>query len=234
MARLPRLYAPDTAQLAQARFARPLATPHDPTPSAALDQIRDWLAAEVRAHALAVHGWAIVPDRIVLLATPATPSGLSRVIQGMGRRMATRLTLGRVFEGRYRSALLDAAWVPAGLVWVESLPVQLGYVDVPQRWPWSSAREHVGLRSEGGWMTEHAGYWGLGNTPFARQASHQVRLESGLSEADATRIERAVFGQWALGEAGFMATLSARSNRRVAPAPRGRPRKAPIENTVTK
>lgn len=233
MARLRRLYAPNVPQLAQARFARPLATPSDPTPAAALDQIRDWLVAETRLHQVAVHGWALLPDQLVLLATSPTPTGLSRVIQGVGRRMATRLTLGRVFEGRYRSGLIDDAWVVRCLIWAESLPIAGGYVDAAVRWPWSSVQEHVGLRSDGGWTTDHPRYWALGNTPYARQARYHDSLTSGIGLSDGTRIEQALFGQWALGDDEFVLRLASRSTRRVAPAPRGRPRKAPEERAVT-
>lgn len=233
MARLPRLYAPDTPQLALARFARPLADARDPTPTAALDQLHEWLIAETLGQPVRMHGWVLLPDRLALLATPSTPLGLSRVIQGMGRRMATKLTLGRVFEGRYRSALLDAAWVPACLVWAESLPMRSGFVDSAARWPWSSAQEHVGLRGEGAWLTDHASYWELGNTPFARQARYLDRLRAGVRASEEERIERALFGQWALGDDAFVALMGARGSRRVSPSPRGRPRKSSAHNAVT-
>ncbi|NYT22427.1 hypothetical protein H0A73_02310 [Alcaligenaceae bacterium] len=233
MARLPRLYAPDVPQLVQARFARPLANAHDPTPSAALDLLREWLFAETRHQNVAVHGWAILPDRIVLLATPPQAHGISRVIQGLGRRMAPRITHGRVFEGRYRSTLVDDAWIPACLAWAESLPVRQGLVDTPQRWPWSSAQDHVGLRSDASQLTEHTAYWEMGNTPFARQARYQALLNAGTSSSEQSRIEQALFGQWALGNDTFRERLLSRGSRRAAPAPRGRPRKPAGDNTVT-
>lgn len=234
MARLPRLYAPNVPQLVQARFAHALATPHDPTPGEILDRLRVWLTAEVRRHELAVHSWAITLDRCVMVATPAQATDIARVIQGLGRRMAAGMVHGRVFEGRYRSTLVDAAWLTPCLVWTETLPVALELVDVPARWPWSSAREHVGLRSEFDLLTEHPLYWELGNTPFARQARYGGILQSGLPPGDTERIERALSGQWALGDAEFVAALATRSSRRAAPAPRGRPRKSRDINAVTK
>ena len=233
MARLRRLYAPGITQLAQARFARPLATAHDPTPAPVLNQLQEWLAIEMQGQSIALHGWVILPDRIVLLATPSHAQSLSRVIQGLGRRMATRITHGRVFEGRYRSTLVDGPWVPACLVWAESLPARNGFVDAAQHWPWSSAQEHLGLRMDTGLLTDHAAYWEMGNTPFARQARYQVRLQAGTDKVEEARIEQALFGQWALGGDDFMARMASRSSRRAAPAPRGRPRKNPDHNTVT-
>lgn len=233
MARLLRLYAPDTPQLLRVRLARPLAGPHDPTPVARLNLIRDWLATEMSRQPVALHGWAILPDHIVLLATPAQPQALPAVVQGMGRRMAARLIHGRVFHERYRATLIDDDWLLLCLTWMESLPVQHSLVDTPARWPWSSAQEHIGQHLNSGLLTDHATYWNLGNTPFARQARYQERLQAGLTEAQSQRIEQALQGQWALGNEEFLARLESRSTRRVAPAPRGRPRKASDDNSVT-
>lgn len=225
MARLPRLYAPDVPQLVQARFARPFASAHEPTPTATLDLVQEWLTAETQRRNLALHGWAIVLDRIVLLATPGQAHEISRVIQGLGRRMAAGMVHGRVFTERYRSTLLEDSWVPVCLVWTESLPVRQGLVDIPARWPWSSAQEHVGLRLDASLLTDHPSYWAMGNTPFARQAHYQRQLQSGIHAAQAGRIEQALHGQWALGSDDFVARLGPHSSRRAAPAPRGRPRK---------
>lgn len=234
MARLRRLYAPDTTQLAQVGFAHPLAAPSDATPADSLELLRDWLATEVRGQALALHGWAILPDRIVLLATPARADQIPKVMQGIGRRMATRLSFGRAFEGRYRSALVQDIWVSPALVWTETLAARLGVVDVSLRWPWSSAQEHVGLRPDSGLLTDHPSYWLAGNTPFARQAAHRASLQAGTGSEEARRIERALTGQWALGDELFIQSMATRSSRAAAPKPRGRPRKPATETTVTK
>ena len=233
MARLPRLYAPSIPQLAQARFARPLAHASEPTPVAQLDLLKEWLAIECRKHGIALHGWAILLDRIVLLATPQGVHATSRVMQGLGRRMAVSMVHGRVFQERYRAALVDESWIPASLAWIDSLSVRAGLVDTPTRWPWSSAQEHVGLRPDTGLLTEHFAYWNMGNTPFARQAHYQELLLSGLAASDAVRIETAIKGQWALGDEDFCARLSMLGSRRAAPGTRGRPKKAPSTQSVT-
>src|SRR5690625_3397803 len=153
MARLPRLYAPDTPQLVQARLARPLTGIHEATPAAAFDLIHEWLAAESRRQSVSMHGWAILPERIILPATPGQQHALARLVQGLGRQIATRLFHGRAFHERYRSTLVDETWVTTCLVWAESLPVHQGLVDTPARWPWSSAPEHLGLRMDAGLLT---------------------------------------------------------------------------------
>lgn len=228
MARLPRLYAPDIPQLAQVDFAQPLALPSDATPAATLDSLALWLREIVHEQHATVHGWALLNDRLVLLATPAATDSLARLIQAFGRRYASRLQHGRVFASRYRSALVQPGqWILPTLVWLDQLPVQLGYVDKAETWPWSSAGYHTGTAHDSNSLViDHPDYWSDGNTPFERQAKFRQRLAQGLAPADSTQIERALFGQWALGKPAFLAELRDQASRRLTPAPRGRPKKA--------
>src|SRR3546814_17792788 len=120
MARLPRLYAPRIPQLAQARFARRLSAASELVPAAQLDRLHVWLGEEIAQHNLALHGWLITPDRICLVATPATAQNISRVIQGIGRRMGANMLHGRGYDGRYRNALIEPGRrVPPALVWLK-------------------------------------------------------------------------------------------------------------------
>jgi putative transposase len=223
MARLPRLYAPDLPHLAQAKFAAPLSRSGDGP--ALLDQAATWLADDARLHAVAVHGWALTEDELLLLATPSKPTGLSMLLQSLGRRLAARLHSGPVFAGRFRSTLVEpGAWVLPSLIWVESAPLRQGLVGDAELWRWSSAAQHMGAAHRG-LAHDHADYWSCGNTPFDRQANYRAMLLEGLPPASAARIEQALRGQWALGGPTFLAGLEATSSRRPTAAKRGRPRK---------
>ncbi|MGE4123964.1 MAG: hypothetical protein AB7E59_01700 [Pusillimonas sp.] len=229
MARLARLYVPDIPQLIQARFIEPLAQLSDPSPVEPLNQLAAWLRECAHEHQVNVHGWALLYDRMVLLATPSSRTGMARLMQAIGRRIATRLSSGRVFEGRYRSALLQPEhWVLPALVWLDTLPVQHGHVEQAESWPWSSACYHTGLNLKPhSWANDHPDYWQLGNTPFDRQSAYRKRLAHGLDTSQRQRLEAALFGQWALGDEHFLHAIGAHATRRVTPAPRGRPRKSP-------
>lgn len=231
MARLPRLYAPGLPQLIQANFVQPLASPSQPTPQEILNPLAAWLGEAAQRHRVAVHGWALALDRILLLATPSDVDGLPRLMQTLGRNLAARLRSGRVFAGRYRSALLEpGVWVLPGLVWLETYPVRSGVAPEAEAWPWSSAGNHTGHTfAATPWQSDHADYWACGNTPFDRQANYRRRLQEGLSREQSQRIDQAVMGQWALGGAQFIASLAHTASRRVSPGQRGRPRKKPVE-----
>lgn len=227
MARLSRLYAPGIPQLVQASFVRPLASGSDSTPAAALDKLAAWLGEAIHEQRAMVHGWVLLNDRLALLATPAQASSVARLIQAFGRRYAARLQHGRVFTGRYRSALIQPGlWVLPTLVWLDRLPVQLGYVEQPEAWPWSSAVAHTGASpGQRPYVTDHPDYWSDGNTPFERQARYRQRLHQGLSQAQAAQIAQSLFGQWALGDPSFLEHIQGQASRRLKPSPRGRPKK---------
>lgn len=227
MARLPRLYAPDTPQLIEARFARPLASPSALTPADTLDRLAQWLRESLEGQPLALHGWSLTLDRLLLLATPADAQALPKLVQGFARRYATRLQHGRVFDQRYRSALLQPGrWVVPSLLYIDTLAARLGLAPDATRWPWSSASQHTGTGMQAqAWLAPHMDYWQLGNTPYERQAHYLQQMHSGLSATTTKQIEQALFGQWALGDEAFLAHIGHQATRRLSPRPRGRPRR---------
>lgn len=224
MARLPRLYAPHLPHLAQAQFALPLSS--DDSPVDTLNRIAGWLAEEARMHGVAIHGWTLTFEQILLLATPASPTGMSGLLQALGRRLAAHLRAGRVFAGRYRSTLVEpGVWVLPSLAWLETLPLRQGLVADLEQWQWSSACAHVGAAANG-FVNDHADYWAYGNTPFDRQAHYRRYLLAGLGQKETSTIEQALKGQWALGSEAFVAELgNGTASRRPVAAKRGRPRK---------
>ncbi|GAA5232898.1 hypothetical protein FOZ76_02170 [Verticiella sediminum] len=222
MARLPRLYGPDTPHLLQAR----LLPPEPSQPLRVLDDWQSWVALEAERHGAAVHGWALTPEEILLLATPSDADCLRALMQGLGRRIAAQRGGGKVFAARYHSALVEpGAWVLPSLVWLENLPVRHHHAPDAEHWRWSSAHAHTGAGSPG-WLTVHADYWACGNTPFERQAHYRRLLHEGLGSPAQLRIAQAVRGQWALGGPAFVARMEEAASRRVRPRPRGRPRKS--------
>lgn len=221
MARLPRLYSADTPHLLQTRL---LAMAEAPTVQV-LDQWALWLKEEASRLRLAVHGWSLTPREILLLLTPGDADGLRALMQALGRRIAVQRGGGKVFEGRYRSALIEAGnWVLPTLIWLEHLPVRQGLVMEAEHWRWSSARAHTGAGVQG-WLAMHADYWACGNTPFDRQARYRMMLQEGLGSMARERIEASIRGQWALGSEAFLVQMTESASRRAESRPRGRPRK---------
>ena len=92
----------------------------------------------------------------------------------------------------------------------------------PAVYPWSSYPHHIGLRSDP-LITDHALYWGLGNTPFQREAAYKALCERALTAAQTKEIEGAVLTGWPLGGKAFKDELARKTSRQVTPAKRGRP-----------
>lgn len=233
--RLPRLFAPGQVQLVQVRFVPELAQrwlAHEA--KQLLDQVAGWLGEYASENRLSLHAWSLSPARLLLLLTAPDNAAVANTIQGIGRRLAPELKVGGVFEARYKSALIAPDWVLLTQIWVESAPIDDGYILEASAWPWSSAAGHVGIGQPVGQLTitvsDHERYWGCGNTPFDRQANYRALLIEGLTTSQRQAIESAVSGQWALGSGDYIAQIGKIANRRVTPGKRGRPSKAQAEH----
>jgi putative transposase len=228
MARLPRLILPGH--------------PHLLTQEARAGQVvflddedrRHYLGALLessRTCAVTLHAYALLEDRVMLLATPATADALGRFMQRVGRRYAGEFNrrhahAGSLWAGRYRVALVDPrSAVLACMRFVEQAPQRAGLVADAAQWPWSSAAQHLGQALQGSLTVRHAAYWQLGNTPFAREAVYGQQLAEPLTEREVQALEAALRGGWPIGTEAFCATVADTARRPVRPGARGRPRR---------
>ncbi|PHY06267.1 MAG: hypothetical protein CK528_10100 [Alcaligenaceae bacterium] len=227
MARLSRLYAPAAAHLVLARFASSAGLGDHDSAARIYPLLLNWLGQSAQQYQVAVHGWCLSPQVLLVLATPADALGLPCLIQDLGRRLAAQLKRGSVFSGRYHSAIPEPGeWVLPSLIWLERAAMREDLVSEPAQWLWSSARAHAeGLDTRASWLQHHRDYWQCGNTPFGRQASYREHLNTGNTFAQDQAIEAALKGQWGLGGAEFLADLSVEAGRRAQPGLRGRPKR---------
>lgn len=229
MSRLPRLALARHAHLVLLRSlpAQP-AFVDDTDRSAFLLALRTAASAQ----GVAVHAYALFDREVRLLATPAQASGLSAMMQAVGRVYVAGFNRrhgrrGTLWDGRFRATVVDdrTALVDA-MRFVETPPPDLALAH-PADHPWSSAAHHVG-RQASPLVTEHPGFWRLGNTPFEREAVYRRLLEDDLPAARRAEIEAATLKGWALGPPAFAAALAGQTPRPVAPRPRGRRRKVVV------
>lgn len=139
----------------------------------------------LRAHVdpdLAIHAYLLLDDRFHLIVTPLADRGLAALIQAMGRSYARPFNRrhgrsGPLWQGRYRSAVIEPGdAMIATLLALEQWPVRLGLVESATQYRWSSARHHAGLRLDP-FISDHASYWTLGNTPFEREQAYRARID---------------------------------------------------------
>ena len=97
----------------------------------------------------AIHAYVLMTNHVHLLATPSTPEGPSRMMQSVGRRYVrymngTYRRTGTLWEGRYRSALIDSErYLLTCSLYNEHNPVRAAMVTQPEGYQWSSYRANA-------------------------------------------------------------------------------------------
>ncbi len=184
----------------------------------------------LREQGVALHAFVLMDNHIHLLLTPGEGRALSRLMQRLGTWYAGWFNhrhgrTGALWEGRFRSSLLETdSYLLACMRYIENNPVRAGMVGRAEDYRWSSAMHHTG-RVVDPLVADHSLYWGLGNTPFEREAVYSGFLhESYPDEAD--RLSRAFLGGRALGSSAFLARMSDHAGRALQPGKRGRPPKS--------
>lgn len=195
---------------------------------------RRWLqqmGETLREQALALHAYALMPNHVHLLATPASSQALSRAMQALGRRYVSHFNArhqrsGTLWEGRFRAHPVgEPQEVLRCMRFIETNPLRTGLASSLLEIAWTSLPQHLGVGRDG-LITEPVAYWQLGNTPFEREAAYRAWVEQGTPADEAQRIAAALRGGRPLGSAAYVADLEALTARPLQPRPRGRPRKA--------
>jgi putative transposase len=225
MARLPRLVVPDHPHhIIQEGNDRQLIFREDED----YERFLGWLKESAREFKVSVHAYALMPNHLHLLASPTTEDGLARMMQRVGRYYVPWFNqkyqrLGGLFRGRFKTSLIDSErYFMTCSRYIEFNPVRNGVVSDPAGYKWSSYAHHAGVRPDA-LIIDHALYWGLGNTPFQREAAYIELAQQPLSAAELDSINQAVLKGWPLGSESFKAELQQKAKRQVLPAKRGRP-----------
>lgn len=189
-----------------------------------------------RQHQVAVHGYVLMDNHFHLIVTPQTEHSLSKTMQALGRHYVRYFNdayerSGTLWQGRYQSTVIQSeAYLMACMVYCDLNPVRAGMVMQPQHYPWSSHLHYIGAKTDR-LITPHALFWGLGNTPFAREAAYAELVRAGVEASRMRSITDAVVHGWVLGEASFLQGLQKKTQRRVLKGKPGRPSKQQIGET---
>lgn len=181
---------------------------------------------------VALHAYVLMPNHVHLLASPAEQTGLARMMQWIGRFYVPYFNqrygrVGTLWQGRYKAAVIDSErYLLLCSRYIELNPVRAGMVSAPADYRWSSYLHHAGVLVDP-LITEHAVFWSLGNTPFAREAAYKHLIDEVISSNEVTALTDATLKGWAIGSDQFKETLEKQSLKRVRPARRGRPPRDP-------
>ncbi|WP_020655414.1 transposase [Massilia niastensis] len=187
-----------------------------------------WLKESARFYEVAIHAYVLMPNHLHLLVTPANDTGLALMMQKVGRFYVPWFNhkyerTGGLFEGRFRTSLIDTdRYFLTCSRYIELNPVRAHLAPAPGEYPWSSYAHHAGVRHDA-LVTEHMLYWGLGNTPFQREAAYIDLIQQGLSAEEVDFITTSILKNQPLGSDAFKAELERKTRRQILPAKRGRP-----------
>ena len=229
MARLPRFFAKG-----QPLHIIQRGNNRDPVFAAEPDYLfyLDCLERAAGEHGLAIHAYVLMTNHVHLLATPSQETSVPKTLQSVGRRYVqyfnyTSRRSGSLWEGRYRSTVIDAeVYLLTCMRYIELNPVRAqSMVEHPADYPWSSYRGNA-LGAEDTLLAPHRLYRRMGRTPEERQSSYRQLFRGQLAKTDIDAIREATNKAWALGNDRFRAKIEALAGRRATPLPKGRPSKS--------
>ena len=125
-------------------------------------------------HQLEVHSYALMTNHFHIVATPRVATGLPDAMQVVGTKYVGHFNrryerTGRLFEGPYRSSVIDtdSYWFTC-MRYVELNPVRAGLVSDPSEYRWSSYPANA-LGVADGLISPHSLYASLGESAACRQ-----------------------------------------------------------------
>ena len=137
-----------------------------------------------RKHACNIHAYVLMAGHVQLLATPLVESGISLMMQSVGRRYVRYFNrrykfAGTLWERHYRS---DSIGVDGELLicyrHIELNPIRAGIADRPASYPWSS-HSHNALGRPSSIVVPHASYLALGDINAQRQSVYRSLFQEG-------------------------------------------------------
>lgn len=190
----------------------------------------DILADALQEHEVALHAYVLMTNHVHMLMTPTSPTGLSRVMQALGRKFVryingTYRRTGTLWEGRFKNSVVDStSYCLACYRYIELNPVRAGISGSVADYPWSSYRANA-LEQSNPLLTPHPVYLGMAESPSARAAHYRKLVHERLDENLVNELRYSTAKCLPLGDDRFKAQIEKQLGRRVGSGRVGRPRK---------
>lgn len=223
MARLPRLCLPGIPQhiIQRGTNRQPCFASEDDFSAYAY-----WLEECSKESGVAVHAWVFMTNHVHLLVTPETATGVSRMMQTLGRQYVryfnnTYQRTGTLWEGRFKSCVVDTEhYFLVCQRYIELNPVRAGIVPAPEDYVWSSYKAN-GLGIPTKLRTPHSVYQALGVDDKTRQQAYRALFLGQFDDEIVGEIRDATHSGMALGNDKFKHEIEVLSGRRVRVLKRG-------------
>jgi putative transposase len=175
-----------------------------------------------------LHAYVLMSNHVHLLMTPPLSGSVSRLMQSLGRQYvgqfnARHRRTGTLWEGRYKSCLVDSeAYVLRCYRYIDLNPVRARMTEDVMSFPWSSAAAHAGYRRDV-LLTDHHAYTSLGDNLAERSEAYRQLLREVVADDELVDIRAYLQQQRALGCEAFKAMVEAKTQRFAGVRPAHRP-----------
>lgn len=176
-----------------------------------------------------IHAFVLMTNHVHLLATPTVSNGISKLMQGLGRRFVayvnhTYQRTGTLWEGRYKASLVaEDSYFLVCMRYIELNPVRAGLVQHPGDYRWSSYNYNAHSKSCGLGMTRHDCYSALADNEVDRNRIYRTLFDIGLGVEQLRNIRQSLNSCLVLGNDRFKDEIEARLQRTVRHKKAGRP-----------
>ncbi len=191
---------------------------------------RHCLGEGLQRYGVALHAYVLMTNHVHLLMTPGDLTGISSVMQHVGRHYVLYVNrkyqrTGTLWEGRHKASLIHANdYLLTCMRYIEMNPVVACMVENPVQYRWSSHRFHVsGGKDE--LLTEHDVYRRLGADRSERQIRYLEFINSPSRPDEIEQIRQCLTYNHPLGNARFCAEIESALGLKIGYCKRGRPEK---------
>ena len=173
----------------------------------------DYLQDACRRYHVAIHAYVLMTNHVHLLMMPDDSSGISRVMQSLGRRYVQQINTryrrtGTLWEGRHKSSLVDTdKYFLTCMRYIELNPVRAGMVHHPREYRRSSFRANAETEIDT-FLTHHPVYLVLGSNSSMRQNAYRCLFDDEIDDNDLGNIRKAIQFSEPLGTDRFKRQLS--------------------------
>jgi len=187
-----------------------------------------WLKVAAEKDACSIQAYVLMTNHVHLLVTPEDVTGISRMMQHVGRYYVPYINRtydrsGTLWEGRYKSSLIDAEdYLLACSRYIELNPVRASMVDHPSEYEWSSYLSNAEGKPDP-MLTPHTLYRALGATDAERQSAYLELLHTHMDDEKISEIRASWQTGTPLGNDRFREQIETVLKRKVGYSQRGRP-----------
>ena len=177
---------------------------------------------------VALHAYVLMTNHVHLLMTPSEQTGVSRVMQSIGRRYVQYINsrynrTGTLFEGRFKASLVQQdAYFLMCMRYIELNPVRANMVLTPAQYTWSSFHENTGMATRH-LVRPHYVYLALASERTNVEQSYLSLFENEMTIKQVSEITNAWQFNMPYGSKRFLNEIELTLNRRIGFAKKGRP-----------